>query len=106
MTSLWGIDSLLAFLRSTTHQIEKPISFPCHTMAAIKKYCLEEDPQRYENESTVNTTPAKQDQSSKAAILTPSLPASLLRMFFFSTKGFVSKFACCELARVDGKFDD
>ena len=31
MTSLWGIDSLLAFLRSTTHQIEKPISFPCHT---------------------------------------------------------------------------
>ena len=65
MTSLWGIDSLLAFLRSTTHKIEKPISFPCHrkhlhppskkklyfswhTMAAItdRKYCLglEQDP--------------------------------------------------------------
>ena len=31
MTSLWGIDSLLAFLRFATQQIEKTISFPHHT---------------------------------------------------------------------------
>ena len=31
MTSLWGIDSLLAFLRFATQQIEKTISFPRHT---------------------------------------------------------------------------
>ena len=123
MTSLWGIDSLLAFLRSTTHKIEKPISFPCHRKHLHLQPTKKEKKfpailwQQQLTESIVwhwNKTLRDVDTQCESSITTwhNSMHKCLLRypssfsnarkfpnpkkliILFFSTKVFVSKFAC------------
>lgn len=114
MTSLWGIDSLLAFLRSTTHKIEKPISFPCHRKHlhpqptkkrtnSLPYYmtALEQDPQRCGYSMRIkhhNMTQFNAQMPFSLSILFSNVrtypnPKRLI-ILFFSTKVFVSKFAC------------